>query len=241
LKSYVSIYFPENIKMKFILLVTALLLQFIVTASASAQDWAELNRYQTENEKIMNAAKGEKRIVFMGDSITDEWTKKSPSFFKDKAYINRGISGQVTAQMLVRMRSDVINLKPAVMVLLCGTNDIAENLGPVSLETILGNIVSMVELAKANEIKVVLSSVLPVFEYPWKKQVKPVEKIAQLNTMIKTYADKNGIAYIDYYAEMMDERNGLKAAYTYDGVHPNEAGYQIMGPLAEKAIRQLER
>ena len=156
-----------------------------------------------------------------------------------KPYVNRGISGQTTPQMLVRFRADVIGLKPAVVVILAGTNDIAGNTGPSTIEMIMDNIVSMTELAQANGIKVVLSSVLPVFDYPWKPGLNPAEKIAALNKFIKNYADKNGIVYLDYYSSMVDERKGLKDEYTSDGVHPNEAGYKVMEPLAEEAIEKV--
>ncbi len=201
-----------------------------------AQDWANTEHFKTENSKIGEPSQGEKRVVFMGNSITIGWLKLNPSFFEGKNYINRGISGQTTPQMLVRFRQDVINLKPTIVVILAGTNDIAGNTGPSSLEMIMDNIISMVELAEVNNIKVILSSVLPAYDYPWKRGLNPAEKIVELNKMIKNYALKHNLIFIDYYTPMADERGGLKAEYTYDGVHPNEAGYKIMGPLAEKAI-----
>lgn len=203
---------------------------------SNAQDWGNLERYKVDNAKLGPPARGEKRVVFMGNSITEGWSRFYPDFFSGKPYINRGISGQTTPQMLVRFRSDVINLKPAVVVILAGTNDIAGNTGPSTLEMIEDNIISMAELARANGIKVVLSSVLPAFDYPWKPGLNPAEKIAALNEMIKTYAKKNGIVYLDYYSSMVNEKKGLKDEYTYDGVHPNEAGYKVMAPLAEEAI-----
>jgi lysophospholipase L1-like esterase len=172
----------------------------------------------------------------MGNSITEGWGSLDPGFFKGKPYINRGISGQTTPQMLVRFRADVINLKPTVVVILAGTNDIAGNTGPSTLEMIEDNLTSMAELAKANGILVILSSVLPVFDYPWKPGMNPVVKIAKLNEWIKHYANQHGLIYLDYYSSMVDERKGLKSAYTEDGVHPNEAGYKIMAPLTEEAI-----
>ncbi len=204
--------------------------------AVNAQDWAGLNVYKDANAKIGVPANGEKRVVFMGNSITEGWSKVSADFFKGKPYINRGISGQTTPQMLLRFRSDVIDLKPAVIVILAGTNDIAGNTGPATLEMILGNIVSMAELAKINGIKVVLSSVLPVYDYSWKPEVKPAEKIAALNVMIKEYAEKSGIVYVDYYSPMVDSRKGLKIEYGEDGVHPNLVGYKVMEPLVEEAI-----
>jgi lysophospholipase L1-like esterase len=212
-----------------------LLLMFTEVYS-EAQDWANLDRYKSENAKLGPPLKGEKRIVFMGNSITEGWGSLDPEFFKGKHYINRGISGQTTPQMLVRFRADVINLKPTVVVILAGTNDIAGNTGSSTLEMIEDNLTSMAELAKANGILVILSSVLPVFDYPWKPGMNPVVKIAKLNEWIKHYANQHGLIYLDYYSSMADERKGLKSAYTIDGVHPNEAGYKIMAPLTEEAI-----
>ena len=162
----------------------------------------------------------------------------SPEFFVKKTYINRGISGQTTPQILLRFKEDAIDLKPKIIVILAGTNDIAENTGPITLEKINENIISMAEMAKRNGIIVILSSVLPAFDYPWKPGLQPAEKIVSLNTMIKNYATKNEIIYLDYYSAMVDKRKGLKDEYTYDGVHPNKAGYQVMAPLAEDAINR---
>jgi lysophospholipase L1-like esterase len=218
-------------------LTTVLLyLTLLPGAYSQVQDWANLERYRNENAKLGNPSPGENRIVFMGNSITEGWTRYCPDFFSGRPYINRGISGQTTPQMLVRFRPDVIDLTPAVVVILAGTNDIAGNTGPSTLEMIIGNIISMAELARANGINVVLSSVLPAYDYPWRPGLNPAEKIAALNEMIKKYADANGIVYVDYYSSMADERKGLKDVYTSDGVHPNEAGYRIMAPLVEEAI-----
>ncbi|MDP4210276.1 MAG: SGNH/GDSL hydrolase family protein [Bacteroidota bacterium] len=224
----------ENLKLG---LLTLLFVMFIGELSY-AQDWPNLNRFKAENEKLGLPAPGEKRVVFMGNSITEGWGRICPEFFSGKPYVNRGISGQTTPQMLVRFRADVIKLKPAVVVILAGTNDIAGNTGPSTLEMIADNLMSMAELAKANGIKVVLSSVLPVFDYPWKPGLQPAEKIVALNAMIKNYADKNKLVYLDYYSSMVDERKGMKAEYSPDGVHPNEVGYKVMAPLAEKAIKR---
>jgi lysophospholipase L1-like esterase len=203
-----------------------------------AQDWANTARFKDENAKLAQPAKGEKRVVFMGNSITEGWINTCPEFFAGRPYINRGISGQTTPQMLVRFRPDVINLKPALVVILAGTNDIAGNTGPSTLEMILDNLISMCELAKANKIKVVLSSVLPVFDYPWKPGLEPAPKIIKLNEMIKNYAEKNGIVYLDYFSAMVDERKGLPKELSGDGVHPNKKGYDAMAPLAEAAIKK---
>ena len=205
---------------------------------SNAQDWANTSRFKDANTKLPTPSSGENRVVFMGNSITEGWINTDPDFFAGKAYVNRGISGQTTPQMLVRFRPDVINLKPAVVVILAGTNDIAGNTGPSTLEMIMDNLVSMAELAKANRIKVVLSSVLPAFDYPWKPGLEPAPKIVKLNEMIKNYAEKNNIVYLDYFSSTVDERNGLKKELSGDGVHPNMDGYKIMEPLAEAAIKK---
>jgi lysophospholipase L1-like esterase len=201
-------------------------------------DWANLARFREDNQKVGLPVPGENRIVFMGNSITEGWSITMPDFFKGKPYVSRGISGQTTPQMLIRFRPDVVDLKPAVVVILAGINDIAGNTGPSTQEMIQDNIASMVEIAQANGIRVVLSSVLPAWDFPWKPGMQPAEKVIALNTWIKTYALATGCVYLDYFSPMVDERHGLKAEYTYDGVHPNLAGYKVMAPLAEKAIQQ---
>ncbi|MBU0473245.1 MAG: SGNH/GDSL hydrolase family protein [Bacteroidetes bacterium] len=219
-------------------LISIFFLFLLLTSLTQAQDWANLNRFKDENSKLGLPAADENRIVFMGNSITEGWSKFDSSFFANKPYVNRGISGQTTPQMLLRFRQDVINLNPKLVVILAGTNDIAGNSGPMTLEMIMENIVSMTELALANNINVVLSSVLPAYDYPWKRGLNPAEKIDSLNAMIKNYADESEIGYLDYYSAMVDERKGLKSEFTYDGVHPNETGYKIMGPLADEAIQK---
>jgi len=204
----------------------------------AAQDCANLQRYQKENDSIKRIENTQNRIVFMGNSITEGWSNQYPEFFNNKSYVNRGISGQTTPQMLIRFKQDVIDLKPMVVVILAGTNDIAENTGPSTLKMIVDNIGSMAEIAKTNNIKVVICSVHPAFDYPWRKGLKPNEKIPALNKLLKEYSDKNNFVYLDYFNAMTDGKNGLLEAYTYDGVHPNKKGYKIMGPLAEAAIRK---
>jgi lysophospholipase L1-like esterase len=201
-------------------------------------DWPNLKRYEDANEKLEALPADSNRVVFIGNSITDNWGNLiDPDFFKINPYICRGIGGQTTPQMLVRFREDVINLKPTAVVILAGTNDIAENTGPSKLENVFGNIVSMAELAKANNIRVVLCSVLPAYDFPWHPGLHPAERIVKLNEMIKKYADKNNIVYTDYYDVMVDNRQGLKKELALDGVvHPNMAGYKIMEPLVKKAI-----
>jgi lysophospholipase L1-like esterase len=203
-----------------------------------AQDWPNLEKYAHANTELKAPTKNEKRVVFLGNSITEGWITKHPEFFTDNSYLNRGISGQTTPQMLVRFRADVVKLHPKVVVILGGTNDIAGNTGPSTLEMTEDNLASMTEIALANNIKVVLCSVLPVYDYPWKKGLQPAEKIVALNAWIKDYCAKKKIIYVDYFNAVVDERNGFKAELTYDGVHPNLTGYQVMEPLVQKAIHK---
>ena len=200
-------------------------------------DWPNLARYRDANAQVPAPAANEQRVVFMGDSITDGWGRQHGKFFPGKPYINRGISGQTTPQMLIRFRPEVIDLKPQVVVILAGTNDIAGNTGPTTLEAIEANLMSMVELAKLHNIRVVLASLLPVCDYirPQTNR-RPPEKIIALNAWMKDYAQKNGLVYLDYYSAMLDDKQMFKQDLTYDGLHPNDAGYDVMGPLAEKAI-----
>lgn len=205
-------------------------------------DWADLARYRQANSELPPPARGERRVVFMGNSITDVWARYFPAMFPGKPYVGRGIGGQTTPQMLVRFRQDVIALKPAVVVILAGTNDIAGNTGPSTLEMIQDNLMSMTELAHANGIRVVLSSVLPAYDYRWRPGLEPAPKIVALNEWMKAYAARVGAVYLGYHSAMADERQGMRRELTEDGVHPNEAGYRLMAPLAERAIaRALQR
>jgi lysophospholipase L1-like esterase len=198
------------------------------------KDWPNLARYHDDNASL---APGAVRVVFMGDSITDNWGRKYGKFFEGKPYINRGIGGQTTPQMLIRFRPDVIALKPQVVVILAGTNDIAGNTGLTTLEAIEDNLTSMAELAKLNNIRVVLASVMPVCDYIRTQTVqRPPEKIIALNAWIKDYAARNNHVYLDYYSAMLDDKQMLRQEITDDGLHPNAAGYEIIAPLAEKAI-----
>jgi lysophospholipase L1-like esterase len=211
----------------------------LAQANKKLQDWPALARYHEENAKVAAPAPGENRVVFMGDSITDFWGRREGKFFPGKPYINRGISGQTTPQMLIRFRSDVIALKPKVVVILAGTNDIAGNTGPSTLEAIEDNLMSMAELANANGIRVVLSSVMPVCDYIRPQTEKrPPEKIIALNQWMKDYAAKHGYVYLDYYTVMLDDKGMLKKELTGDGLHPNGEGYDLIGPSAEKAIAE---
>lgn len=205
-------------------------------------DWADLAHYRDANAKLPPPAPGEQRVVFYGNSITEAWAPYFATEFPGKPYIGRGISGQTTPQLLVRFRQDVVALHPAVVVILAGTNDIAGNTGPSTLEMIEDNLASMTEIAHANDIRVVLSSVLPVYDYPWKHGLQPAPKIAALNTWIRDYAAAHHAVYLDYYSALVDDRGGMRAGTSRDGVHPTEAGYAIMAPLAERAIaRALEQ
>lgn len=217
------------------LIIIYLLFMNIQTLS-QIDDWAYLSRYRNDNIKLGCPTENEKRIVFMGNSITEGWSSVYPEFFTGKSYINRGISGQTTPQMLVRFRQDVVNLKPRIVVILAGTNDIAGNTGPSTLEMIQDNIASMVEIALANNIKVILCSLIPAYDYPWKPGLKPAEKIVELNKWINNYASQNNLTYVDYFSSMADEKNGLKKEYSEDGVHPNLEGYKAMAPILENAI-----
>lgn len=201
--------------------------------ATSAAEFAGLARYRDENAKLVPDSG---RVVFMGNSITEGWAPHFATLFAGRPYIGRGISGQTTAQMLLRFRQDVIELAPAAVVILAGTNDIAGNTGPATLDEIRDNIASMGDLARANGIRVVICSVLPVFDYPWKPGLEPAGKIMQLNAWLKQYADAHGAVYVDLHGAMQDERHGMKAEYTYDGVHASEAGYRVMSRLVERGI-----
>ena len=203
-------------------------------------DWANLARYEDDNLKVGLPKKDERRVVFMGDSITEEWSNLYPEYFTEKGYMNRGIGGQTTPQMLIRFKPDVIDLKPEIVVILAGTNDIAGNTGPSNAKMITDNIFSMAEIAKAYQVKVVLSSILPVYEYDWAREIKDPPSIIQaVNDALKQYAIDQGLIYLDYFSSMVDEREGLNSDYTFDGVHPNESGYILMSSLAEEVLSEL--
>ena len=206
----------------------------------SAQDWSNTKQFKMENSQLPEVKANEKRVVLMGNSITIGWSETHPEFFQNKPYVNRGISGQTTPQMLVRFRQDVIDLDPSVVVILAGTNDIAGNTGPVTLDFILGNIQSMAEIAQANNIKVILCSVLPAFDYPWRPGLNPNIKIPKLNAMIKEYAQANNIYYLNYFDALNDGNNGIIEEYTYDGVHLTLEGYKVLEPMLEKALVEIE-
>jgi len=220
------------------LLLVVLALFMTSSIEMMSQDWANLARYREENTKLGLPHTCDTRVVFMGNSITEGWIKQVPHFFANGMYINRGISGQTTPQMLVRFRQDVIHLYPKVVVILAGINDIAGNTGPSTLEMIEDNLYSMSELAQVHGIQVVLCSVLPALDFPWRPGMEPALKVVDLNKRIKEYARTHGVIYCDYFSAMADENNGLPKKLSEDGVHPNKAGYAIMAPLVEKAIAQ---
>ena len=210
------------------------------TTQAENSDWANLGYYEKRNRELGLPDENEKRIVFMGDSITEEWGNLYPEFFSGNYYINRGIGGQTTPQMLIRFKPDAIDLNPHAIIILAGTNDIAGNTGPSTVKMITDNIFSMAELAIAYEIKVVLSSILPVYQYPWVDDVlDPPSSIDSINSKIKEYVENKGLVYLDYYSSMVDDRKGLKLDFTGDGVHPNEAGYRVMSAIAGEIISQV--
>lgn len=216
--------------------LTIFMFSMVIGSTTQAQDWANLKRFEAENAVLAAGPAAQGRVVFMGDSITEGWSDLYPEFFEGKPYVNRGISGQTTAQMLIRFRQDVIRLRPSFVVILAGTNDIAENQGPTSLEAITDNIASMAELAHANGISVVIASVLPASEYPWRPGLKPDVKIPALNQMLRTYAQGKGFIFLDYFSRMTDGKNGLQAPLTTDGVHLSKKGYEVMSKLVASVL-----
>ncbi|NNC70070.1 MAG: acylhydrolase [Flavobacteriaceae bacterium] len=215
-----------------------------INNSTFGQDWrsfANIDRYADANAMLKADSSSENRIVFMGNSITEAWPVISPEFFQNNEYIGRGISGQTTPQMLLRFRYDVIELKPKVVVLLAGTNDLAGNTGETSIEAIAANIQSMAELAVQNGIQVIISSVLPAIDFPWTPGRDPAEKIVLLNSQLRAYAAENNFIYVDYHSDLVDAKGGLKVpTYTAanDLVHPNKKGYAAMEKLVKPAIEK---
>ena len=200
-------------------------------------DWAQLKEYRDQNRRLPPPGSARPRVVFLGDSLTQGWDLAGPGLDKVEL-LNRGISGQTTPQMLVRFRQDVVDLKPAVVHILAGTNDLAENTGPTTLEAIEDNLSSMVEIAEANHIRVVLGSVLPALDYPWRRGLQPAPRIVALNDWLRAYAKRRNLVYADYHAALVDSRGGFKSELADDGVHPNRAGYAVMDPIARDAVRQ---
>ena len=195
------------------------------TTAFAAGDWAAFGRYAEANKNVKQAP----MLVIMGDSITDFWPNRTSSdFFNKNNIVGRGISGQVTSQMLVRFRRDVLDLKPKYVAILAGTNDIAQNQGYISAENIVGNIISMVEIARANKIKPIVCSILPAAKYPWRPEIQSVPMVQKINQMLKDYCKKHKVKYIDFYTPMADENNGLPKKYANDGIHPTSDGYAVM-------------
>ena len=230
--------------MKSLILSLTLIIPLTMSAQNdfSIHDYADFLRYEEANKALGPPSADEKRVVFMGNSITEAWVNYSPDFFSDNNYIGRGISGQVTHQMLIRFRADVIALKPKLVVILAGTNDIAQNSGPVSIEEVADNIKSMAEMALQNNIEVIICSVLPAKDYPWKPGMNPLNKIPQLNSMIKEYAIANDLSYVDFFEVMDNGKGGMKVpehTTENDLVHPNKAGYIVMEALIHGAIQAV--
>jgi lysophospholipase L1-like esterase len=220
-------------------------LQALMRNDLRLRDWPALARYRESNRTLPAPAANESRVVFMGDSITDLWQQpRFGGFFPGKPYVDRGISGQTTPQMLLRFRPDVIDLQPKVVVILAGTNDIAANTGPTTNEEIQGNLESMAELAQVHRIRVVLSSILPTSAYHTapngtpQTTLRPMARITALNDWMKTYAAKNGQVYLDYFSAMVDASGVLREELSGDDLHPNAAGYAVMAPLAQAAIER---
>ena len=224
-----------------VLTFLVIVFQFTMTVAQdpNPMDWPNFKQFEELNTKLTKMKKNKNRVVFMGNSITIGWLQTNPNFFKDKDYVNRGISGQTTPQMLVRFRADVVDINADVVVILAGTNDIAGNTGPVTLKMIANNLKSMTEIAQANGIKVILCSVLPAYDYPWSPGKKPNIKIPKLNSMIKDFAKESGAFYLDYFKALNDGNNGIIKEYSNDGVHLTAKGYHVLEPMLEKALEKV--
>ena len=220
----------------FIYILTSLVM---LSNHITAQALINLNKYKEENLSLGLPKQGENRIVFMGNSITEDWKSLSPSFFLDNNYVNRGIGGETSTQMLLRFRSDVINLQPFAVVILAGINDIAENQGPISIPDIARNIFFMSQLASENNVKVILCSVLPAYDFSWRSGLNPKDKVVSLNELIKKHALENDYEYVDYFSSMVDERKGLIKEYGNDEVHPNLEGYKVMESIIQTSINKV--
>lgn len=226
---------------KHILLATATILSVNSMAQqyTDVRQWIQSSKYAEQNQKIKKQKPLSTSVVFMGNSITEGWPLLDSAFFQSKGYINRGISGQTTSQMLLRFREDVIALKPSVVVLLAGINDIAENAGSYEMQYTLGNITSMIELAQSNKIQVILCAILPANKFYWRPEIEPAQKVVELNKALKSLAKSRKIRFVDFYSPMVDDALGLKKEYGEDGVHPSRAGYEIMKRLLQPVIQQV--
>ena len=233
-------------KFTFVKMVFLIVLLFAVKPGIAQEkigqlwtEWANFKRYAEQNKQVAAPAKGERRVVFLGNSIFEGWLSLRPEFFENKPYYNRGISGQTTPKMLLRFYEDVVALKPEILVLKAGVNDIAENTGPYDEQKTLNNLIAIAQLARANKIKVIICSVLPVSEFPWRTGLAPAEKVISLNNAIKKFAAANKFYYLDLYSFVVDELKGMKAQYARDGVHPTVEGYKVLEPLVEEAINRV--
>jgi lysophospholipase L1-like esterase len=228
---------PVAINPMYTVPASSLTTEQVASMQQELADWPQLDRYRADNAQLAPPAPGQPRVVFYGDSITDAWGRaKDTTFFPGKPYVNRGISGQTTAQMLLRFRQDVIDLRPAAVLILAGTNDIAGNTGLATLPMIEDNFRSMTELAQAHHVRVILASVLPVSDYPWHRGLQPADKVRTLNAWLKQYAASRGAVYLDYYSALANAQGGMDSRLASDGVHPTPAGYAVMAPLAQQAI-----
>lgn len=216
--------------------IEQLIFLFMLSNLILAQDWPQLSYYQEAN-KALKTSRNTVEAVFFGDSITEGWQQFNPTFFDSNNFVGRGIGGQTTPQLLLRFRQDVLSLRPKKVILLAGINDIAENTGPISLETIMENIKGMTEMAKANDVEMVLCAVLPANSFPWRPSIIPTNKVVALNQLIKTYAQEHNLIYVDYYTPMVDDKLGLKSTLGYDTVHPNKAGYALMEEVLLKSLQ----
>jgi len=204
-------------------------------------DWANFKKYAEQNKAVPAPKKGERRVVFLGNSIFEGWLRLRPEFFAGKPYYDRGISGQTTPQMLLRFYEDVLALQPEILVLKAGINDIAQNSGPYNQQQTLNNIKAIAQLARFNKIKVILCSVLPANEFRWRPGLEPADKVIALNKAIREFAEQEGYYFLDLYTAVVDDKKGMKAAYADDGVHPTVEGYKVLEPLVEAAISSVKK
>ena len=207
------------------------------TQAAEDLDWPNLGRYRAENEELKTSGNDKIKTVFMGDSITEGWSLNDPEFFSRNNFVNRGVGGQTSPQMLIRFKQDAIHLNPELIIINAGTNDIAANTGPASPEMIIDNICSMAEIGLKNDIRIALSTILPVYKYPWNEKVTNVpDRISKVNTALQKYSEKHSLIFIDFFKSMVNEQRGLKAAYGVDGVHPTKQGYKVMSNVVKNTI-----
>lgn len=227
--------------MRYALTIVLLFIACNVFAQEGSSDWANLTKYAKEDSLLAPPKAAEDRVVFIGSSIIEFWKQLDPAYFADNHFVNRGISGQLSPQLLIRFRADVINLKPRAVVILAGSNDLARDTSALSYVHIMNNIRSMVELAKYNHIKVFLCTYLPIADYPWRKGLHPAKKIMALNQMISDYARKQKVTILDYFTPLVDKENGQKADLTRDGVHPNLRGYKALEVATDKVMARWKK